>query len=523
MKAAEGLLDAGIPFIAFDPVGVWKFLKVGINGNKGYPIVVAGGKGSDIILTPTNAVSIVRAAMKSNVSLIIDLFTPELANKSTWIKIVHAVLEMLIQENREYGVRHIFLEEASEFIPQRPNSPGQALVFATVERLAKLGRNSGLGFTIINQRTQEVAKSVFELCVYTLLFKQVHKNSLKSVLDWLDIREIKDAKKVVSSMSSLQSGECWAMGEDQEPIRIKILPRKTFHPSPQHHNGNIKIAQPIVDVSSFVAKLNKVLQDEVPHTDIKKPADNIVNNFNKEITALKNEIVELKKLNTSITNENNGLRNTISRIQNDVRKQLDTLKQSMRYITEVELPTQQKRGIPSAPANTTPLPPAKSKPVSVVQGYSKSMIAILQFLASYKNKSFRKIHIGIGSGYSPASSGLEKALSLLSSGGMILREDGRIRLNPEADLRSVIGDFEPVQFSIQSYLPKLPKAQQEIMQVLLDNPDGTFNKETLAERTASQYSPTSSGFEKNISILSSLEFITRLHGWIKLNDELKEV
>lgn len=40
---AERLMDAGIPIIAFDPIGIWRFLRVEGEGS-GYPIVVAGGE-----------------------------------------------------------------------------------------------------------------------------------------------------------------------------------------------------------------------------------------------------------------------------------------------------------------------------------------------------------------------------------------------------------------------------------------------------------------------------------------------
>src|ERR1700727_3980133 len=70
---AERLMDDKIPFIAFDPIGIWRYLKVG-NKGKGYPVVVAGD-GGDLPLTANNAVDIVRAAMKENVSLVVDLYS----------------------------------------------------------------------------------------------------------------------------------------------------------------------------------------------------------------------------------------------------------------------------------------------------------------------------------------------------------------------------------------------------------------------------------------------------------------
>src|SRR5688572_8627724 len=69
MKTAEELMENNVPIIALDPIGIWKYLKVGVGKHKGYPVVVAGGEGSDIRLTPENCKDIVRAAMKENVSM----------------------------------------------------------------------------------------------------------------------------------------------------------------------------------------------------------------------------------------------------------------------------------------------------------------------------------------------------------------------------------------------------------------------------------------------------------------------
>jgi DNA helicase HerA-like ATPase len=47
---AEKLMSNGVPIIVFDPVGVWRFLRVPGAG-RGYPVVVAGGMAGDLPLT----------------------------------------------------------------------------------------------------------------------------------------------------------------------------------------------------------------------------------------------------------------------------------------------------------------------------------------------------------------------------------------------------------------------------------------------------------------------------------------
>jgi hypothetical protein len=53
---------------AFDPIGMWRFLRVPGAG-KGYPVVVAGGPEGDLPLTVAGAPEIVRAAMHNGVLL----------------------------------------------------------------------------------------------------------------------------------------------------------------------------------------------------------------------------------------------------------------------------------------------------------------------------------------------------------------------------------------------------------------------------------------------------------------------
>lgn len=144
---AEQLMGDGIPFIAFDPIGIWRNLKIGKDG-PGYPVVVAGENG-DLPLTPESAPDIVRAAMKENVSLVVDLYSMQLS-KADWRSIVEQSIRLLLYENKPCGLRHIFIEEAAEFIPQRVG-PGDGRVYAEIEKLARMGGNASLGYTLINQ------------------------------------------------------------------------------------------------------------------------------------------------------------------------------------------------------------------------------------------------------------------------------------------------------------------------------------------------------------------------------------
>lgn len=282
---AERLFEHGIPFVAFDPIGVWRFLRVPRSGSdgKGYPVVVAGGEDGDLPLTIAGAPEIIRAAMRNNVSLVIDLFDINLS-RADWRRIVTSCIRVLLHENRPFGLRHVFLEEAAEFIPQRPTDP---VVYAEVEKLARMGGNSRLGYTLINQRSQEVAKAVLELCENVFLHRQRGKNALENLDKWLAVAEVKDQRRIIASLPDLPQGQCWAWigGDKPKPPALITVPMKnSLHPDRRvrHEDHAIKNAS-AVNVGAFVQQMLATLEAVVKEAEANDPV------------MLRRQIVELRK------------------------------------------------------------------------------------------------------------------------------------------------------------------------------------------------------------------------------------
>lgn len=344
MKSAEEVLECGIPIIVYDPVGVWKHIRSGVKGHRGYPVIVAGGDDdADIKLTPDNAVSIVRAAMKAGVSIILDLYSRDLANKSKWIKIVQETIEVLMYENRDHGLRLIYLEEAAEFIPQRI-MPQQSKVYAAIEQVARMGRNSSLGLCIINQRAEEINKAILELCSLVFLHKQVGKNSLTSIKKWFELLGVDftaQGEAAIKNLPSLDKGECMIINtnavEDERYDwydRVKILPKKTFHPSPEKGLAKKSKMKSNVNIASFIKKLNKELspKKEAKHKETQKVSsrqfaeDKKQNDAVKKIAVFVKENAEkdatISKLSKSVSEYNKQLKIAQEEIKT-LLKQLD--------------------------------------------------------------------------------------------------------------------------------------------------------------------------------------------------------
>jgi hypothetical protein len=301
---AEELLENQIPIVAFDPAGVWWSLKTGVNGNKGYPVVVAGGEHADIPLTPGSAKNIMDAAMKANIPIVFDLSGEETAHKTDWRKIVKDTVNHLYYHNKQYGIRHIFLEEAAEFVPQRIQDFD---VYSVIDKTIRIGRNKGLGITLINQRAAAINKEAYENCNLNILHNQEGRNSLKQIQDWFTVKKEDAGKEIMQSIPNLNPGECWIIGNRMEPVKVQVRPRKTYHPDPYQEDDTIPSTAKIANVKGFVEKLVSQLKDIEKVVDTgkgNKATDQEVKTLKEQLDLARNTITrreeEITRLNTTI-------------------------------------------------------------------------------------------------------------------------------------------------------------------------------------------------------------------------------
>lgn len=283
---AEQLLDHDIPIVVFDAVGKWRWMKVpgpGARG-RGYKVVVAGGKAPDLALNSHSVGEIVRSAVKEKIPLIIDLYDPKLS-KADWRKIVQESIRIIHYE--AVGVAHVFLEEAAEFIPQKPLDMH---TYAEVEKLARMGGNASVGITLINQRAQEVNKAVLDLAVNLILGCQVGSKAIEWVGKWLDRLSPETSKAVTTSLPHLKSGEDWVWTRSNldEPLREQMPMCRSLHPDRRTPEVDLKSAK-AVDPEKFVERLRIAIPRIIEEAKAKDPAE-----LTKRINELQREMRRLE-------------------------------------------------------------------------------------------------------------------------------------------------------------------------------------------------------------------------------------
>src|SRR4030042_1043738 len=69
----EELVRVGLPFVAFDPVGIMWGIKSSLDGkSEGFPVLVIGGSHGDIKLDRRAGAQVAVAVVQANVSCVID-------------------------------------------------------------------------------------------------------------------------------------------------------------------------------------------------------------------------------------------------------------------------------------------------------------------------------------------------------------------------------------------------------------------------------------------------------------------
>lgn len=181
-KLAELMLDAGAQVVAIDPVGVWYGLRVDGKG-KGIAIPVFGGLHGDVPLEPGAGALIADLIIDRRLSCVLDVSQFEHDTDKARFAAAFAA-RFYWRKKAAPSAVHVFLEECQEFIPQN-TAKGEEQMLHSFTRMAKLGRNFGIGLSLISQRPQEVSKKVLNLTECLLAFQMTGTHERKAIKEWI--------------------------------------------------------------------------------------------------------------------------------------------------------------------------------------------------------------------------------------------------------------------------------------------------------------------------------------------------
>lgn len=231
-KLAELMLEARAQIVVLDPVGPWgRGLRANADGKgAGFPIPIFGGMQGDIPLEPTSGKLVADVIVDQTLSVVLDV--SQFETDSAKARFASDFAErFFFRKKASPSAVHIFLEECQEFIPQNPMGDGENLMLNRWTRIWKLGRNYGIGGSLISQRPQEVSKRALNLSELVFAFKLTGPQERAALAKWTAEHGVNE--DINALLPKLQVGYCRAWSPSWLGISktIKIAPKTTFDSS----------------------------------------------------------------------------------------------------------------------------------------------------------------------------------------------------------------------------------------------------------------------------------------------------
>lgn len=514
---AEEFAKAGVPFVVFDPIDVWWGLRLAADGKgKGLPIVVFGLEHADIKIDRTMGKRIAEAVVSKNISCVISTFG---MSKVDQRHLIAEFSETLLNINNT--PRHIFIEEAHEFVPQRVMG-GVAVCFSRVEALVTMGRNKGIGVTLINQRAATLNKDVLTQVDTLIALRSVGPQDRKAVKEWVEAHSVDgDMDEFIDSLPSLPTGTAWIWSPEFMGVfeKIKIRKRETFHPDREKLGHNFEMPKlNQTDIQGFIDTFTK---KEEPVTSPKPQVR--IGTIHEPVKLYTQEKVD-KLIASSIVEGNKKWQAKMKKAYTIINQYKEIISKATKILNpvhsfEIEPLTAEDMDAPGVVVHKPIIPFIDKAELSSTgtSGLDKCPRMIYSFLWMKQNKAYTNVQIAVATNYSVTSGGFKNALSKLVISGLISRVDGRYAI---ANMVESIASYRDEDFSIEGWLNNLDKCPREIFKFLLEkeeyNEDGdVFTKESIAEAT--NYSVDSGGFKNALSKLKTLGFIEKNDVYYSVN------
>jgi hypothetical protein len=236
---AEGMLGLGAQVVVLDPVGNWFGLRLNRAGTgpSKFKLPIIGGLHADVPLEPTAGEVVASFLVDTGSSAILDVSAMKKAER---VRFVTAFAEALFHRKKsKRSAMHLVIEEAQVFAPQRSHGDTHKMLGA-MEDMVRLGRNLGMGVTMVSQRPQSVNKEILNQAEPLICMQLTGTHERKAIKEWMEHagEGIGDAFR---ELPDLKVGEAWVWSPGWLRImrKICVAKKKTFDASSTPKFGDV--------------------------------------------------------------------------------------------------------------------------------------------------------------------------------------------------------------------------------------------------------------------------------------------
>ena len=547
--AEEALLD-GQQVVVVDPTGVWHGLRSGADGKaeSGLPVYVIGGDNGDIPLErPDMAVELADLIIAFKLSVVIDL--SHLETQSDVTKFATLFAERLYRKHTGEPLL-LIVDEADEFVPQKPNGVGENTMVNRWLRFWKRGRARGFGVLALTQRAASFSKEAITQSGTLILLGMTAKDDINAVIERVQVKAegqlITDIKKWLP-IANVGDAILWSPGALRRTEWFRARPLHTFDSSSTPEVGGkarkatakkrelpdiekIKKALKLIKPAEmeFEAQMQCEPQVVTEQVEVRvrylEPEDlEKLDSFTELIDTLREE---RDNAITAVTESNERLSEAVSglsRLMTEIKERNEAEGRSTGLvgmgINRLFPPKDNKPvdvkvlniGDPKAATAARDASERNFKPgtpIQIAQGDHKHRIlGVLATFEALQTAEVERDTVAALAGIGLKSSAYDKHLAELRATGLINSNSGKLSLTPEgrqaAPPPQKIGGINQYHDAWRSVLTKDKRAGKAAVDVLdalvSEGRKMRFTRETLA--AISGRSITSSAFENGISSL----------------------
>lgn len=245
MRLAELMIEAKIQVVALDPVGIWWGLGLSADGKKrGIPIPVFGGLHGHYPIEPAGGSILADLIIDEGLTCVIDVSQFEYDTDKSRFACDFMSRFFFRKKSSPPSVVHIPVEECQEFVPQNPQRGEEKMLHAFV-RTWKIGRNFGIGGSLISQRPQEINKKALNLSHTMFAFQTTGSHERKALKEWMEDKNVD--LNLIDELPKLKNGcpYVWGPGWLPQAKIIRISKKWTYDSSSTPEVGaSGKIVEP---------------------------------------------------------------------------------------------------------------------------------------------------------------------------------------------------------------------------------------------------------------------------------------
>jgi hypothetical protein len=540
---AEEMFKAKLPFVVVDPVRTWFGLRSSADGkNPGLPIPIFGGRHGDVPLERGAGNLIADLIVDQRLSCVLDLsdFDSESSKKQFLLDFGRPLYQRTEQP------LHLFLEEADDYLPQRPMRD-EAQLLRAWENIVRRGRNRGLGITLITQRSASINKNVLTQVQTLIAMRTTGPQDIAAIREWVKYHQ--QSEEILSSLSGLKDGEAWIWSPQLlgKTVRVQIRRRETFDSGATPKMGMAAKAPATladVDLPALSERMAATIQ-KAKETDPKE--------LRRQINQLQNELRQARDQKQDHTVENLQLRNNALdqelAILRKERDQIIALRQHQSWsLTQfVKLADNLSEIIQQARARAIPAvdpnPKVQATPPAEIRALPKqnfpnrnaadqrpalaarnSQLAtnlrsgerrILQTLAARYPAKYTKIQIGTLTGFAPRGGTFNTYFGVLKRSGFLSEESDGVAITQEG-MNFIGSDFPPPPTTTEElqalWRSSLRSGEARMLDELVKRYPNGLSRQELAHH---------SGFEMRGGTFNTYLGVLRRNGLIEGKDYLK--